>query len=186
MSIQISTISGTLDLSDGADLHAYKFDAEEIARALSKTCRFNGQLPGDFFYSVAEHSVLLSFLVPPEFAKHALLHDAAEAYVGDIIRPVKQALGEAIEAIERRVLREILRQHNIIATDLPDQVNWIDRWVAAVELETIWTMYRVAQGGRPLRSRGPGLHLECRDPAEAYALFIARYDELFEKPEPPR
>lgn len=185
MSIQISTISGTLDLSDGADLRAYKFDAEEIARALSKTCRFNGQLPGDFFYSVAEHSVLLSFLVPPEFAKHALLHDAAEAYVGDIIRPVKQALGEAIEAIERRILREILRQHNI-AADLPDQVNWIDRWVAAVELETIWDAHRVALGKPPLRSKAPGLHLNCHDPAEAYALFLARYDELFEKPEPPQ
>jgi len=185
MSIQIRTISGTLDIESLEELVNYRFEIEEIARALSKTCRFNGQLPGDFFYSVAEHSVLLSFLVPPEFAKHALLHDAGEAYIGDIIRPIKHAVGMRLDAIEHRVLEMILSKRGM-STTLPDEVVSIDRWVAAVELETIWDAHRVARGNPPLRSMAPGLHLNCHDPAEAYALFLARYDELFEKPEPPQ
>lgn len=69
-----------------------------IATALGKECRYNGSCRG--FYSVAEHSVLVSLVVPPEHALQGLLHDAPEAYVKDITRPVKRGLGKAYADIE--------------------------------------------------------------------------------------
>lgn len=67
-------------------------DILDIAHALSRVCRFTGHVPAH--YSVAQHSVLAARLVkdPQKWAMHALLHDAQEAYVGDMSRPLKMAL----------------------------------------------------------------------------------------------
>lgn len=81
-----------------------QIDIEDIAAGLGYQPRFTGQMSE--FYSLADHSILVSFLVPPELALQGLLHDAAEAYVNDIPRPVKpllrdykpieEAIGQAI------------------------------------------------------------------------------------------
>jgi len=70
------------------DPKAEEINIIDIAAALSKICRFTGHTSR--FYSVAQHSVLCSNIAPPELALHALMHDATEAYLGDVAQPIKQ------------------------------------------------------------------------------------------------
>lgn len=81
----------------------------DIAQALSNLCRYSGQ-SADFF-SVAEHSVLVSRIVPKDFALEGLLHDAAEAYCNDLSVPLKEGLPDynKVLAMNERIVR--LRFH---------------------------------------------------------------------------
>lgn len=67
-----------------------RIDIEDIAHGLAYQCRFNGQTSA--FYSVAQHSIMVASILPPRLHKAALLHDAAEAYLGDIVKPLKHLL----------------------------------------------------------------------------------------------
>ena len=69
-----------------------EIDIEDIARSLSRIVRFNGHTAGPWGYSVAQHSVLVSLAVPAADALWGLLHDAHEAYMGDVTSPLKSAL----------------------------------------------------------------------------------------------
>lgn len=91
----------------------------DIAHALAHVCRYNGH--GGKFYSVAEHSVLLARAAREtgrneHVQRAALFHDATEAYVGDVTRPVKQLLGETYARIERGVARVIQQRFGLPLT----------------------------------------------------------------------
>jgi hypothetical protein len=92
---------------------------EDIAIHLSNINRFGGA--GRRFYSVLEHSLLVAELVPPPLRRMALLHDAAEAYLGDVVTPLKVHL-PALSAIENR-FRSVIFQALGVALPTPEQVD---------------------------------------------------------------
>lgn len=105
-------------------------DLHDIAHALSLICRFNGHT--QHHYSVAQHSVLVSRNVPPHLRLDALLHDAAEAYVGDVTSPLKRALGEAYKQIEARV-EWAIADHFVVNRRMPTEVKLADLRALATE-----------------------------------------------------
>ena len=112
-------------------------DIHDIAHALSQICRFNGhtRVP----YSVAEHCVRCSDLVEPAFALDALLHDAAEAYLGDISTPLKRELGRAWSDIEERVERVIAEYFGLLYPQ-PRAVANADRIMLSIECRDLLGM----------------------------------------------
>jgi uncharacterized protein len=109
------------NLFDLANPDASDFTLHDIAWGMAHVCRFAGQVSR--FYSVAEHCVLVSKLVPPEYRRAALLHDASEAFIGDVSRPLKAMLPDyrAIEAqVELAVFRRFLPDHAVVATAAPN------------------------------------------------------------------
>jgi hypothetical protein len=95
---------------DYANPHPDMIDIADIARGLSKCCRFAGQL--DEFYSVAQHSVIGAMHIDEEFALEFLLHDAAEAYMGDVVSPLKRMLA-GYNVIEERVDLAVRRKFGL-------------------------------------------------------------------------
>lgn len=83
---------------------------EDIANALSKLCRFTGHI--DRFYSVAEHSVRVANMVPGAYQRAALMHDATEAFIGDMATPLKR-LVPAYRDIEARVWEAVAKRFNL-------------------------------------------------------------------------
>ena len=79
-------------------------DIADIAHSLSMQCRFNGHTTQ--FYSVAQHCMLVADLVPAEHQLAAMLHDATEAYVGDLVRPLKEGMRHYAEGFGARCLYE--------------------------------------------------------------------------------
>jgi hypothetical protein len=114
---------------DFARLDPQDVRLEDIAHALSLQCRFNGHCRE--FYSVAQHSVLVSLATPPGDAVWGLLHDATEAYCGDLVRPLKRLLPE-FDAIEGQVL-EIVAQRFGLVLPMPASVKAADDVLLATE-----------------------------------------------------
>ena len=114
-------------------------DPTDIAHALSMQVRFNGHVRS--FYSVAQHCILVADLVPAEDRLAALLHDATEAYVGDLVRPLKEgmrdfyeshALVSLYDAVERNIWHAICERFDLDTT-LPDSVKHADLVALATE-----------------------------------------------------
>lgn len=91
---------------------------QDIAHGLSLLCRYNGATRK--FYSVAEHSINVSYAVPKEDALWGLLHDAAEAYIGDMVRPLKKHIPE-FSRIEDDILKAVAEKYGL-PEDIPKSV----------------------------------------------------------------
>lgn len=101
----------------------------DLAHSLAHTCRFNGHTHEH--YSVAQHCYMVSEMVPTEDALAALLHDATEAYVGDLVRPLKQLLPDFAE-IEHEIWLAICERF-ALDEELPPAVHDMDNYMLAVE-----------------------------------------------------
>jgi hypothetical protein len=101
----------------------------DIANALAKQCRYNGAISE--FYSVAQHSLIMSCHASPGNRLWALLHDAAEAYLGDTPRPVKNCIPQ-IREVEEGILRAVAEAFGL-APEIPQEVKWLDNRMLATE-----------------------------------------------------
>lgn len=150
---------------------------ETIAHSLSMQCRFNGHC--NAFYSVAQHSVLVSQVCMIEDARWGLLHDASEAYLGDVIRPLKHhPMFAFYRDVERQLQEVIYRRFSLFGKE-PPSVEWADEHMLrdeAVQLMApleplIWPPnyygWEYVKVIHPL------------DPIEAERLFLRRFDQLF-------
>jgi uncharacterized protein len=156
-----------------------QLDAGDIARALANQCRFGGH--SRVFYSVAQHSVIVSELVEQrggdaEDVFAALMHDASEAYLGDMPHPIKHrsSLGAAFKAAEDH-LEAALRERFRIKADVPE-IKRADRALLATERRAFsaegWHWPEL-EGVEPLE-----LELTAVAPDEAAQAFAQRYAEL--------
>lgn len=144
----------------------------DIAHSLARLCRFTGHTAK--FYSVAEHCVRMSHMVSEEYAMWALLHDATEAYVGDMSMPLKrQPCMAPYRRAEYRVWVAICKRFDINPIE-PVCVKNADREICKQEGHQLidgWWRQPPNVEFKPL---------ECWSPRTANAAYIARYYELAE------
>ncbi|WP_374074395.1 HD family phosphohydrolase [Bdellovibrio bacteriovorus] len=130
----VITLSGNRFNILNPDPNAVKI--EDIACALARQARFNGHTR--FFYSVGQHSCLGAEVSPTkEIALHMLFHDATEAYIGDLVSPIKALLPD-FELIESRIHWAISQKFNM-EYPLPKVVKQIDRRLLATEVRDLIT-----------------------------------------------
>lgn len=152
----------------------YNFNIEEIAYALSNLCRYTGH--SNKFYSVAEHSVLVSRLVPDHLALCGLLHDAGEAYIGDVASPLKALLPE-YQKIEDR-LEAAIANHFDLPFPFPKEIKEADKRMYWQERQSIadnglrdglW--HQDLRATRKEEAVGMAPHMARR-------FFLSRYNEI--------
>ena len=177
-----------LDLLDPTPVD---IEIEDIAHGLAFVARWNGQTLGDWPYSVAEHSLLveafLARLQPGTSARWrlaALLHDAPEYVIGDMISPVKAAVGPGYGALEARLSAAIHLRFGLPAL-LPDPVkkavkraDRLSAWVEATQIAGFSQAEADRFFGRPDRAVIGDVRILPRPPAEVRAAFATRHAEL--------
>lgn len=157
---------------------------DDIAAGLSRECRYAGQLRDDVeHYSVAEHVVLTSYLVPPEHAFPALMHDSTEAYVKDLPRPVKVGMPEYRD-LEARSWRAIAARFDL-PLELPECVHNADIAMLFAEREVVLAPLvdpeAAREWGMGLRStlRADPTQIICLPPRAAREAFLSRFHHLY-------
>lgn len=168
---QIVTASGRL--LDYLDPQPDQICIEDIATALSRESRFNGHM--EAYYSVAQHSVLVSEIVPPAMALEGLLHDATEAFMKDLPSPLKQLLPD-YQRIEDR-LDGVIRTKFRIPVSLSPQVKHADRILLATERRDLrapdGTIWECLDGIEPLEES-----IRPWSPPVARLMFMDRFRAL--------
>ncbi|MBV9596372.1 MAG: metal-dependent phosphohydrolase [Chloroflexi bacterium] len=188
----MSTHTGTADILtvsgkffDYLNPESSEFSITDIAYALSNLCRFSGQI--ESFYSVAQHSVLVSRLVPAWMARHGLLHDATEAFIVDVPGPLKRLMREMGQGsdpysyIEARVERAVFERFGL-PYPMPFMVKAMDKVARIIESRDLqpehehyddWSVLQRV----PLSSE----KINPWPPETARLVFLERYHELSER-----
>ncbi len=152
---------------------------EDIAHALSQQTRFVGHLKR--FYSIAEHSVHVSYLCKPENAMAGLMHDATEAYLIDVARPVKRDPRLAFYSIAENALMDVISERfGLPKPMMNDDIKWADNIIIGAEAITL--MNQPPVDGWHLKYGAPDefpVHMiKAWTPRKAKAAFMRRYEEL--------
>jgi 5'-deoxynucleotidase YfbR-like HD superfamily hydrolase len=178
-----------LDLLDPSPLDV---EIEDIAHGLARVARWNGQTSGPHIFSVAQHSVLVERIAgsidpgaPARWRMAALLHDAPEYVIGDMISPFKAVIGESYKSVELRILAAIHLRFALpanIPAALLRIIKQADSVAAFIEATRI-AGFTVAEAeqffGRPkIAMRNIEPLMTPMDSAHAETLFLARFREL--------
>ena len=170
----------------------FDIEIEDIAQGLARVARWNGQTKGDHAFSVAEHSVVVEDLCtrmrpewPAKWRLAALLHDAPEYVIGDMISPFKAALGYDYRAFEAKLSAAVHARFGLPA-ELPKTVKTTikraDRICAFFEATRI-AGFDVEEARKFFGRPPPDLSVTVspRSAADAQALFMARFEALIER-----
>ncbi|RYH04240.1 HD family hydrolase [Salipiger sp. IMCC34102] len=180
-----------LDLLDPTPMDV---EVEDIAHGLAFVARWNGQTRGDHAYSVAEHSLLVERIyarlvpgAPPKWRLAALLHDAPEYVIGDMISPVKAAVGPGYEELDTRLTAAIHLRFGLPA-QIPATVkkrikaaDTVSAWLEATQIAGFSVTEATRFFGRPAPEVIDGLTIALRPPAEVRADFTARHAALLDE-----
>ena len=180
-----------LDLLDPTPVD---IEIEDIAHGLSFVARWNGQTLGDYAYSVAEHSLLVERLfsrinpkVSAKWKLAALLHDAPEYVIGDMISPVKTAVGPGYDELDKRLTAAIHIRFGLPAV-LPAQIkkqikkaDKISAWMEATQIAGFTTNEADKFFGRPEAGVIDGLQIVLRPPLETRRDYVARHNALLKE-----
>ncbi|WP_293575013.1 HD family hydrolase [Phaeobacter sp.] len=177
-----------LDLLDPTPMD---IEIEDIAHGLAFVARWNGQTAGDFAYSVAEHSLLVETLfsrmqpaAPAKWRLAALLHDAPEYVIGDMISPVKTAVGPGYEDLDRRLAGAIHLRFGLPAAlpkTVKSQIKKADKvsaWMEATQIAGFSITEANKLFGRPNPEVLEQLQINLRPPMEVRQDFVARHKAL--------
>jgi 5'-deoxynucleotidase YfbR-like HD superfamily hydrolase len=179
-----------LDLLDPSPLD---IEIADIAHGLARVARWNGQTRGTHIFSVAQHTLLVEAVmrqqiprVDVRFRLAALLHDAPEYVIGDMISPFKAVLGGDYKAVEKRLLAAIHIRFGlppVLAPEMVRQIKEADRGAAYLEATEL-AGFAQAEAKR-LFGRDPGLPVSARQDyltpwtaAKAEKRFLARFKTL--------
>lgn len=180
-----------LDLLDPTPVD---IEIEDIAHGLAFVARWNGQTHGDYPYSVAEHSLLVDQIfariapgVAPKWHLAALLHDAPEYVIGDMISPVKAAVGPGYSALDDRLTAAIHLRFGLPATTpvtIKKQIKRADSvsaWLEATQIAGFSVTEANKLFGRPQPELVKGLFIHLRPPVEVRDAYTARVQALLEQ-----
>jgi 5'-deoxynucleotidase YfbR-like HD superfamily hydrolase len=177
-----------LDLLDPSPLDV---EIADIAHGLARVARWNGQTSGAHAFSVAQHSLLVEDIfmaiapdASPDARLTALLHDAPEYVIGDMISPFKSAVGGGYKAVEQRLQHAIHLRFGISAQTqekLKRDIKRADQ-IAAYFEATLLAGFSVAEAtqffGRPRGIAPDGFDLGCRPAGTVQAAFLKRFAEI--------
>lgn len=180
-----------LDLLDPTPMD---IEVEDIAHGLAFVARWNGQTRGDWPYSVAEHSLLVEAIfsrqnpgIAAKWRLAALLHDAPEYVIGDMISPVKAAVGPGYGELDVRLTAAVHLRFGLPAAlpaEIKRQIKAADKisaWMEAVAIAGFSNDEADKLFGRPNAPLVIGLDIQLRAPAVVRADFVKRHKDLLAK-----